>query len=778
MPVAKNNRFLLLYGSQTGQAKAIAEEITEKAQTENLFADIHCLSDTEKKFHIEREKCMVIVISSTGDGEPPDTALKFIRRLKNPTLTVDYLSHVHYALLGLGDSNYSTFCNCGKNLDKTLQDLGAKRFYNCGWADDAVGLEVVVEPWMNGLFLALKMFLNLPVSNPKDSIVTMNGTSDRELMTGDRNIRNEQEAITLCDRKDDIIIQNGSLCCDLSNTNTYTNQSNVVVSSDNCIQANLKSNVITRGNSSDKQEPATQTSECLKESEESSTMNIVNTSGDCVHIKSSVMESIIVGGGTVSIYPLSEATLTVPLLPPPYLQIEYQSEQSSDLAVVPLQNGCSFPSAASPVTMATVTSIRTLTAPSSVKKTMLMELDISETAIRYEPGDSFSVICPNEQNEVARLLHRLEVGDKADCPYHLVVIEGTKKRNACVPMYVQQTSTLRQVFTTCLDIREPPKKALLRVMLEYTSDPLEKRRVQELCSKQGAEDYTKFVREPSLSMLDVLNWFPSCRIPVERLIEHLPRLQPRPYSVCSSPLKSVNKIQFVYNVLKLTMEQGRTYERKGLCTGWLESLSQTLDVKQSDILSIDEVTEHMNKLKILNIKIPVFQRTNQNFHLPDDVTVPLILIGPGTGVAPFLGFLDHRCAQRENILNCLFGEIWLLYGCRHKDRDYLFRNELQNHLKTATLSKLLVSFSRDDQPMGAPRYVQDNIRSHGTEIVHLLDNDRAIVYVCGDATNMAKDVNDAFVDVYTKEKGISANEASKIIMKLRLEKRYKEDVWT
>lgn len=75
----------------------------------------------------------------------------------------------------------------------------------------------------------------------------------------------------------------------------------------------------------------------------------------------------------------------------------------------------------------------------------------------------------------------------------------------------------------------------------------------------------------------------------------------------------------------------------------------------------------------LNFQIPVFGRTNQNFRLPDDVTVPVILIGPGTGVAPFIGFLDHRAAQRETQPDDQFGEVWLFYGCRHKDRDYLFR---------------------------------------------------------------------------------------------------------
>ncbi|CAH1772723.1 unnamed protein product [Owenia fusiformis] len=177
MKQTKNNRFLLLYASQTGQAKAIAEEINENAPQHGLNPELHCISQTEKKFSLERESCVVIVTSTTGEGEPPDTALKFWRRLKKKTLPDDHLSKVNYALLGLGDSNYTNFCNNGKNFDKRLNELGAKRFYECGWADEAVGLEVKVEPWIEGLFTTLKTFLNLNCNNEH---APLNGASNIE----------------------------------------------------------------------------------------------------------------------------------------------------------------------------------------------------------------------------------------------------------------------------------------------------------------------------------------------------------------------------------------------------------------------------------------------------------------------------------------------------------------------------------------------------------------------------------------------------------------------
>ncbi|XP_045209128.2 methionine synthase reductase-like [Mercenaria mercenaria] len=778
MPTSVANRFLLLYGSQTGQAKAIAEEIAEKAGDQNLHADIHCLSLTEKKFFIEREKCVVIITSTTGDGEPPDTALKFVRRLRKKTLPDDYLSHLNYALLGLGDSNYTNFCNCGKSLDKRLQDLGAKRFYDSGWADDAVGLEVAVEPWLDGLWSALKRFLKLPGAEHGGGDADAIMTENKEMINGDSRLNGST------------VIENGNKSRSADTQSVHSISNTIPVLTKDLTNGNNQNN-LNNSNSAESSVPVCDInqSDCNNSSShleqtsssEKHTDLLVKTLNGTKDNKSneSSMEEKTEASVKVSLPPLSESTLTVPLLPPPFLKIEYNQEQSIDVCDLPRQNDYDFPSAATPVTMATVSDIKTLTSDTAVKKAIFVELDITGSGINYQPGDAISIICPNDTNEVETLLDRLGVLEQIDSCLKILVIEITKKRNASIPKFVSEVSTLRHIFTTCVDIREPPKKALLRVLVEYTSDDAEKRRLQELCSKQGNEDYARFIREPSLSILDILNNFSSCLPPVDRLIEHLPRLQPRPYSVCCSPLTSPGKISFVFNVVETTAECGRTYFRKGVCTGWLEGMSHSAKRdKQVQDTTEKEIVQGIKQLEVSDIKIPIFGRTNQSFHLPDDVTVPVILIGPGTGVAPFIGYLDHRGSQQEAQAETQFGETWLFYGCRHKDRDYIFREKIEHHVSTATLSNLLVSFSRDEQSADAPRYVQDNLRSHGAEIVSLIEEKGAIVYVCGDAKNMAKDVNQAFIDIFSQCKGISSDEARKLVMKLRLHRQYKEDVWT
>ncbi|KAJ8306916.1 hypothetical protein KUTeg_015000 [Tegillarca granosa] len=526
MPGEQKNSFLLLYGSQTGQAKAIAEEIAEKAETQhNLKANVYCLSQTEKKFNIEKEKCVVIVTSTTGDGEPPDTAAKFFRRLNKKTLQEDYLSNINYTLLGLGDSNYTNFCKCGKAVDKRLEELGAKRFYPSGFADDAVGLEVVVEPWMDGLFPVLQRFLGLTPHDSESSLANM-------------------------DNK--------------------------------CLNGHVKSN---------------STSDDLKNTDSVITNDSIN---------------------------ISDAVNTNEI-------------NSSQLKQEISKNGLAFPSAATAVTMATVISAKQLTREDAVKRTLCLCLDIKNSDIKYLPGDAVSVVCTNSEDEVNNLFKRLDISHVADQVCKFDILPDTKKRNPSVPSHIPHKFTLKHVFKTCVDIRDAPKKALIRSLVEFTTNQSEKRRLQELCSKQGADHYSKFIRESRISLLDLLLTFPSCNPPVERILEHLPRLQPRPYSVC--------------------------------------------------------------------------------------------------------------------------------------------RSELEGFEESGILSKYCVSFSRDEQQDDLPRYVQDNLLLHSSEVMTLLESD-AMVYVCGDAKNMAKDVNEAFLQIIQKEREYTEEEAKRYVMKMRLYKKYMEDVWT
>ena len=150
--------FLLLHGSVTGKAESIAELLAEQAAERGYEVDLCCMSSVGKDYSLEesRDRVAVLVSSTTGDGDQPEKAERLWRTLKKRHLPEDHLSGLRFAYLGLGDSNYSQFCNGPKTLRERLLDLGAEEFADPGWADDGVGLEEVVEPWIEGLWGALR----------------------------------------------------------------------------------------------------------------------------------------------------------------------------------------------------------------------------------------------------------------------------------------------------------------------------------------------------------------------------------------------------------------------------------------------------------------------------------------------------------------------------------------------------------------------------------------------------------------------------------------------
>ncbi|ETE67793.1 Methionine synthase reductase, partial [Ophiophagus hannah] len=606
----RNRRFLLLYASQKGQAKAIAEEICQEAKEHGFEADIHCFSESEQ-YDLDKEKDpVVIVTSTTGTGEPPDTAIKFIKEINDKNLPSDHLSHIRYGLLGLGDSEYTFFCNGGKIIDKRFLELGAQRFCEVGLADDAVGLELVVEPWIAGLWIAL----------------------NQEFAS-----RKEDKNTSFCANKF------SNLCISLQAEHLKTEDSGV------------KNNLSSKENIN---------SELPTENAQPS----LSFSGS----------------------PLSKATLNIPALPPEYLEVQFEE--------ICVQNASLRYISENSIFRVPITKAIQLTRDDAVKKTLLIELDISV--------------------------------------------------RATVPQYVPDNSTVKFIFTWCLEIRAVPKKAFLRSLVNYTTDLSEKRRLQELCSKQGSSDYNSFIRDPTVTLLDLLRVFPTCKPPLSLLIEHLPKLQARPYSVASSTSFHPGKMHFIFNILEFPSHLGEL--RRGVCTGWLADLV-------APVLQVNQKSK-----EFFSPQINIMSRPSNVFHLPDDPSVPFIM------------------KLREKHPDYKFGETWLFFGCRHKARDYLFQDELRFFLENGVLTYLIVCFSRDVPAVAEtapPKYVQDNLRLYCKEISRILLQEKGYFYVCGDAKNMAKDVTETLVEVFTTEKGVDKLDALKILATLREEKRYLQDIW-
>ncbi|XP_006875409.1 PREDICTED: methionine synthase reductase [Chrysochloris asiatica] len=693
-------RFLLLYATQQGQAEAIAQEISEQAAAHGFSADLHCLSESDK-YDLKTETApLVIVVSTTGSGDPPDTARNFVKEIQDKTLPGDLLAHLQYGLLGLGDSEYTYFCNGGKIIDKRLQELGARHFYDTGHADDCVGLELVVEPWIGGLWTALM----------KHFASSQGGEATRGSPTAGPHTSLLRDPMTPACAALDTRIQ--SLCLDDSGGGAPQASGQDAVDSGQ-----------------------------------------TGTLGDGVEPSLTHSEP-----------PLSQAALSIPAAPPEYLQVTLREPLAQEEIRVPVTS-------AGPVFQVPISKAVQLTTNDAVKTAMLLELDISKTAFAYEPGDAFHVVCPNNDAEVQGLLQRLGLEEQSRHHVFLEVMKGaTQKKGAALPPHIPENCSLQSVFTWCLEIRATPKKAFLRALADCTHTTTEKRRLQELCSQQGAADYQRFVRAAHLSLLDLLCAFPSCQPPLRLLLEHLPKLQPRPYSCASSSLWHPGRLHFVFNVVEFLSYTPAVVLRKGVCTGWLATLATSgvhLTPADSGNATVSQIS--------------IAPRAINSFHLPEDPTVPVIMVGPGTGVAPFIGFLQHREKLQEQNPDGSFGAMWLVFGCRHKDRDYLFRDELMHFLKHGVLTHLTVSFSRD-APAGegtAPaKYVQDSLRLHAKQVARILLQENGSVYVCGDAKHMAKDVNDALVGIISTEAGVDTLEAMRTLAAFKEEKRYLQEIWS
>ncbi|CAL8147580.1 unnamed protein product [Orchesella dallaii] len=650
----EDESFVIFYGSQLGQAKSIAEGLVDVAEEYDFKTKAFELNAIKDVNDLTKLTCpIVIVTSSTGDGEPPENADKFWRKIRKKNLSATTLQSLKYTLLGLGDTNYNNFCNCGKVINRRLQDLSASTFHPPAWADDATGLELVVDEWIENLWPALETLIR-PDSN--QSITTMSKT-------------------------------------------TLTVPS--------CPAVSLK----------------------LEWTED--------------------------GGGDATC--ASKVDLRNPLTPYPLI----------DGDPVPVK----------------LTKARILSRFGALKTALELTVGFTEESFKFEPGDAINIICPNPVNEVNRLLERLQLLTKAGRTLQLSVKQGAKGK---IPVFLPATVTLRDAFLYYFDIRSCPKKTFIRLLAEHTSEENEKSKLLELCSRQGSSAFEETIRFASLSLLDLLLTFQSCMPPLEALLEHLPRLVPRAYSISSSPLSSDKEFTFAFNVVTFSKENGRQYERLGVCTGWLSQRSRVLLNKNSKELGLENASSDLEAAmsaltidgeesdSVSNEEIIVYRRKNQNFRLPEDIKAPIIMLGPGTGIAPFIGFIQHRDNLKKK--GDSIGEMCLYFGCRYKAKDFLYEDELKA-LEGGALTKFYPVFSRDD-PQTTVKYVQHRMEENKKAVIDTLFNQGGYLYVCGDAKNMAKDVRDVLIKCVQSVKEVTEGEAKTLVAELSTQKRYLQDIWS
>ena len=370
---------------------------------------------------------------------------------------------------------------------------------------------------------------------------------------------------------------------------------------------------------------------------------------------------------------------------------------------------------------------------------------------KYQPGDSFGFYPKLSGEEVKFLAEKLEVSLD-----DLIKISGPIETiSAFFPAYkiLENNESLiikTGEFLSRLDIKGFPKKAVLRTLAEYCQDEKEANLLLFLSSRNGSDAYNR-LRTEMFSVQILLAAFDSFKLTLEVMASLVGPLQPRFYSCCRKQVNS--SFQIVFNVTENdSIESVPESKIKGACSGWLESLK----------LDNDEL-------------LPIQQRSISHFRLPPEplpIDRPIIMIATGTGVAPFIGFLETLKSQNSNFK--LF--TWLIYGFRSFKDDFIFQDELEYFKAQGILSRLSLAVSRD--PFKPKTYVQDVIRKEKDEFFKLLKDEDAIIYVCGDELKMIKGVNEVILELIIENNPeMNQKEAEGLLMKWTKEKKIIRDIW-
>jgi sulfite reductase (NADPH) flavoprotein alpha-component len=366
--------------------------------------------------------------------------------------------------------------------------------------------------------------------------------------------------------------------------------------------------------------------------------------------------------------------------------------------------------------LATLVASRPLNAPDAEKQTQNVVISLAGSGITYEPGDSLGVWAGNLPEEVDLVLTIL----RARGSEQVTLADGT-------------ASTAREALTRLCNLREPSDE-LYELLSRHAKDDIEATRLARL-----AEDSAAGAEHAVHDVFDVLTTFRSARPTVAEFVQSLGKLQPRLYSIASSLKAHPDEVHLTVAVVRYALYR-RDYG--GVASNFF---AERLRPGQ---------------------RVPVYIQASHGFRMPAD-EVPVIMVGPGTGVAPFRAFLEERAARGAS------GRNWLFFGNQRRDLDFLYREEFEAHLRAGVLTNLHTAFSRDQ---AQKVYVQDRMLEQGRELWAWLEAG-AHFYVCGDAQRMARDVDTTLRLIAAQHGGLSEDKAAEYVKNLATAGRYLRDVY-
>ncbi|MBV7434920.1 sulfite reductase subunit alpha [Cardiobacteriaceae bacterium TAE3-ERU3] len=358
---------------------------------------------------------------------------------------------------------------------------------------------------------------------------------------------------------------------------------------------------------------------------------------------------------------------------------------------------------------------RVLSGEGSGKQIVHYEIDLVGSGETYEAGDILHLLPRNRQDLVDEVLAAVGA-DATD-----------------VVSWQGENHEIGGLLRDQLDIRMPSSGFFEALLLAAKNDDLHKRFNQDPAEELDAFLYGK-------DIVDFLRAYPDAGFTAQTLVDVLKPIAPRAYSISSSHNHHNGEVHLTIGSVRYEQE-GRMHH--GVASTWLA----------------DEVEE--------GDTVRCYFAANKHFSVPSDDKAPMIMVGPGTGIAPFRAFLQERSVRGAE------GDNWLFFGDRTREHDFIYADELDNWQKSGVLDRLELAFSRDQQEKV---YVQDLMRRHGAELYDWLERG-GYFFVCGDAQRMAKDVDKALHDIIAEHGNMSAAAAKEYVAALKKEKRYVRDVY-
>jgi sulfite reductase alpha subunit-like flavoprotein len=742
-PETSPSPLYILYASATGNAEAIAKDlaatydmILKNPDSKTYFSEVVCAELNKfKKLKLAEEiwckpPCpgndsvkhgLLVVASTTGNGDAPENSDKFLRYLKKTARTaskdpsVRPFQHVAFAVLGLGDTNYDQYCEHAKLLNKHMLKLGGTAIRPLTCADEGTGqLEEVVDAWTGSVLMEVtdacrgdaSAAVTASTSKP---IATTTTTTTTTVVKKEKKVVHQEE-----EKKDEhfedvypspkstspgvLMVQ--SL---LSSKNQGGDANSIPVVEPSTLPKSALASHMT-------------SVEFVLESDQTAVENdVINndddeTSEDGVrYTLDQPFESSIVNARYLTATSCEAADEIC----------EGSSEEAVEAARdvldrrFPLQIENDVQEAAS----------------RNGKRVLELTLSLpDDQSWEFQPGDSLGLVVSNTPESVGFILSMLQ-SNHGIAPTQKVSIDSG------IPVTIEEI--VREKIDLCTFVKN---RKILFALSQLCNDPHEKAVLELLSSKtdQGSELLETFVNAQRRSIVDLFREFPSCQsITLQNLISLLPPIPPRYYSVSSSPLGNKgNALTVAFSIVDYLTPSLATSDSElglrrihGVATSHLEALCAPL------------MTSSSSPKKPAFCGAKIFPKPSEEFHLPADSSVPLVLIGPGTGIAPFLGFLDHRRALKASAdAESTTGSVEVFFGCRYADHDYLYSKELRALKEDGTIDHLHAAFSRD----GANKeYVQDLMIGNAETSNRLVDtllNQNGRVYVCGDGNHMGRDV--------------------------------------